>query len=77
MSAERIVVSGSPTTESPGDTPATMEESSAQRRLDSISRHLLLQPPQPNHALQQVRLNSFFCLFLVFGLYFAEFAEKL
>ncbi|KAM1006322.1 hypothetical protein ACFX14_003160 [Malus domestica] len=35
-----------------------MEESSAQRRLDSISRHLLLQPPQPNHGLQQAVLLS-------------------
>ncbi|XP_008387366.1 pseudouridine kinase isoform X2 [Malus domestica] len=35
-----------------------MEESSAQRRLDSISRHLLLQTPQPNHGLQQAVLLS-------------------
>ncbi|XP_068324125.1 pseudouridine kinase [Pyrus communis] len=35
-----------------------MEESSAVRRLDSISRHLLLQPPQPNHGLQQAVLLS-------------------
>ncbi|KAM2695640.1 hypothetical protein EV1_040116 [Malus domestica] len=35
-----------------------MEESSAQRQLDSISRHLLLQPSQPNHGLQQAMLLS-------------------
>ncbi|CAN6687576.1 unnamed protein product [Malus baccata var. baccata] len=35
-----------------------MEESSAQRRLDSISRHLLLQTPQPNHGLQKAVLLS-------------------